>query len=104
MRHLQLPERIPNGIDSNPKVLGTFLQRGRRMLRDMLPQGQPIQLSLSGPMPFRREIGAPAPIMYTPETDAKPSSGFGFAAAFLHKLNHPFPQIDTVGHSSQQYT
>ena len=90
MRHLQLSECIPNGIDSNPKVLCTFLQRGRWILRNMLPQSQPIQLSLSGSMAFRSEIGAPAPIVYTPDTDPKPSSGFSFASPFLHKLHHPF--------------
>jgi hypothetical protein len=81
MRHLQPLEHIPNGIDSNFKVLGSFVQGGRRVLGDMLPQGQLISLPLSRPMSFRSEIGALAPILYTPETDAKPSSGFGFATA-----------------------
>jgi len=55
-------------------------------------------------MPLWSKISALAPIMHTPETDAKSTSGLDFAAAFQLTFNYPLPQIETVSHSIQQHT
>ena len=104
MRHVQLTEGIPDGIDLDPKVLGPFLQGRVGMLGDILLQGHAIQLPSPGAMLLGGSIGAIAPIVDTPATHAKSTSSFRLTTPFLPKLNHPFSQIDAVGHSGQQHT
>ena len=65
MRHVQVLERIPDGIDGHPEVLGPFFQGGVMMMGDMLPQGSAILLSPPGAMPFGGQVEASVPIVGT---------------------------------------